>query len=318
MLGLETIVSVGKQATFADPTTLARQSLQLYSISGGQTEADTDDEILGGGLQNSSDPVAPAPGLDDHKITVKGPLCINQFAWWNAAFFGDETPSGSASDYTHLWKTGQALPIIFLEHQVKSGLLRRHHGLVGESVTVDLDTEREGFGQFEMTFVGLKETRANEPLTGAVTAAPALLRPAQKLINILYNAVAGGDLMGGKFTYTRKLKRLRSADGTGLPYAVVLDGISTLTGSVRTRFENDNFVDDAVAKTERALSLQLMNSATRGIKWDLPHQRLSRQPLSVDGPGGLELSFDFRAWQTTADAAMTSRVLNGSATAAFG
>lgn len=317
MLGLLSTVSIGKQPTNADPTTLARQSLQIYSISGGQTQSDSDDPILGGGLNNGSDPTGAAPGLDDHKITVKVPLCGNQFPWWMAAFFGTEVAAGAATDYTHDWKSGQTLPKIFMEHQLKSGLLRRHYAMVGSDLTIDLDAEREGYGQAELTFVGLKETKATSALTGVITAAPALVRPAQKLVNIVYNGVNGGDLMGGKFTYSRPLKRYRSADGTGIPYDVDQEQASQLTGSIRTRFQSDTFYDDGVAQTERALAIQLMSSATRGIKFALPHMRLARTAVGVDGPGGIEMNFDFRAWQTQADAAMGVTVANGTATAAF-
>lgn len=314
MLGQLSNVSIGKQTSAADPTTLPRQSLNIYSITGGQTEADSDDNILGGNLQNGSDPVAPAPALDDHKVTIKAPLCIAQAPFWFAAFFGDETATGTATDYTHSWKSGQALPYVFLEHQLKANLFRRHWALVGESFTIDLDAEREGFGMLEMTFVGLKETKATAVLTGTITAAPTLDRPAQKLVNAIYNSVSGGDLMGGKFTFARQLKRYRGADGTGIPYSVELTGNSTLTGSLRTRFQDDTFFDDGVSKVERALALQLMRTSTRGLKFALPHLRLGRTPIGVDGPGEIELQMDFRSWQTTTDAALSVQALNSSAT----
>lgn len=317
MLGLESTISIGKQASFTDPSTLARQSLNIYGISGGGTDQDADDNILGGGLNNASDPVAPAPGLDDHKITIKTPLCINQTPWLLAAFFGTETPTGTTPDYTHSWSSGQALPAVFLEHQLKSGKYRRHWGLVGESLTVDLSADREGFGMLEATFVGLKETRATSALTGVVTAAPALDRPAQKMCSVIYGGVAGGNIIGGKFTYKRTLKRHRSADGTGVAYSVEVDNISSLSGSIRARFDDGALLDDAFDRTERTLALELLRSSVRGVKFSLPHQRLSRTPTDIPGPGGLEMDMPLRGWQTSSDAALLVQVLSGVATTAF-
>src|SRR5690349_7857888 len=134
MLGLKTTVSIGKQASAADPATQDRQSLHVYSVNGGQTEADTEDNILGGGLNNEEDPVAPAPGLDEHRVTVVFPWCIAQAGYWLAAFFGDETAGGADPDYTHEFKSGQALPYVFLEHKIDTNLYRRHFGLVGEEL----------------------------------------------------------------------------------------------------------------------------------------------------------------------------------------
>lgn len=317
MLGLETTVSIGKQASAADPTTLARQSLNVYSITGGQGENFVDDEILGGGLNNASDPTAPAPGLDDHKVTIKHPICVAQLGWWFAAYFGTETPSGADPDFEHLWHSGQSLPYIFIEHKMTSGRLRRHFACVGESMTIDLDSEREGFAVAETTFVGLKELKASSALPGVVTAAPDLERPAAKLCSVIYNGVAGGDLIGGKFTFARKLKRYRAADGTGLPYSVEQNGKSTLTGSLRTRCRSDAIYDDGAGQVERTLGLQLLKSATRGAKWDLPHMRVNRTPINIEGADEIEQNYDFRAWQTTSDAALAASILNDQETMAF-
>jgi hypothetical protein len=317
MLGLDTTVSLGKQASASDPTTLARQSLQVYSITGGQSENLVDDEILGGGLNNSSDPTEAAPGLDDHKVTIKFPLCIAQAPWWFAAFFGTEAASGTDPDFEHLWHSGAALPYIFLEHKMTTGRYRRHFAMVGESLTIDLDAEREGFAQGEITFVGMKELKNSAALAGVVTATPDLDRPAAKLASVIYNGVAGGDLIGGKFTFARKLKRYRAADGTGIPYSVEQNGKSTLSGSLRTRCRADTIYDDGVAHTPRSLSLQLLRAAGRGMKFDMAHMRVNRTPISIEGADEIEQNYDYRAWQTTADAALNVTAMNTEDTIAF-
>jgi hypothetical protein len=317
MIGLESTVSVGKQASTANPSTQARQLLNVYKIDGGQTANDETDNLLGGNLTNTEDPVFPAPGLDDHRITLEVPLCNTQFGWWLAAYFGTEVASGTNPNYTHAWTSGGALPNMFIEHQAKSGRFRRHFCCVGESMEIDLDAERSGFAMGKFTFVGLSETSATAALTGTVTAAPALDRPAQKLVNVTYNSIAGGDLIGGKFSHKRTLKRIRSADGTGLPYVVELDAVSEISGEIRTRFHDDTFADDGIASTTRALGLYLMTNATRGIKFDFAAARLARTPLTIDGPGGVEYSPSFKAWQTSGAAAMIARTLNSQATMVY-
>lgn len=317
MQGLESTVSIGKQADATDPTTLARQSLNIYGITGGQTESDEDDDILGGGLENGSDPVAPAPGLDEHRVQVRVPACIAQLPWWFAAFFGTEAAGGDDPDYTHTWKSGQALPYIFLEHKLKTGRYRRHFGLVGESLEVDWDAERSGFAMVTMSFIGLKETTATTALTGTVTPAPTLDRPAQKLVNMIYDGVSGGDIMGGRLQFNRTLKRVRAADGSGVPYKVELDGTSRLEGSLRLRYDDDSFVDDGIAKTARAFSIELMRTAARGLQFEMDNMRLSRTPIDIDGPDGVEYEMAFKAWQDSDSPALRAIALNGSATVAF-
>lgn len=310
MLGLESSFSIGKQSSATNPSTLARQSINAYSINGGQTEDDEDDNILGGTLENLSDPVKPAPGLDDHKVTLEVALCSAQFPFVAAAFFGAEALTDNDPDFTHEWKSGRALRYCFIEHQLKSGRFRRHFGCVGESMMIDLDAERAGYGKATFTFVGLSETKAASALAGTVTAAPALVRPAQKTVVGIYNGVSGGDLMGGKFTFTRKLKRVRGADGTGIPYAIEYDGISSLKGSIRTRSHDETFVDDAVAKTARTFALHMLNTSSNGMKFIMANMRLDRSPISVSGPAGVEHEFGFTTWQSNSDAVLKVQALN--------
>ena len=314
MLGLETLVSLGKQASATNPTTLARQSLNVYKITGGQSEPATDDNILGGGLNNLEDPVAPAPGLDDHRITVEVPLCMAQFPFWLAAFFGTPADAGTDPDYTHDYVSGAALPYCTLEHQLTTGKYRRHFGLVGEELTIDLGSDKAGFGSATMTFVGLSEVAAGAALTGSVTAAPALDRPAQKLLNVIYNSVSGGDIMSGKIDFKRNLLRVRAADGSGIPYAVERNGISTLTGSIHIRYHGDTFYTDGVNQTVRDLSIELMRTEARGIQVAMANMRLDRTPVDISGPDGVEMDINFRAWQTTDDPALALTVLNSTAT----
>lgn len=315
MQGLDSIISIGLQADFENPAELNRQLIQVYNFSGGQTEDDAEDNILGGGFENNSDPTYAAPGLDDHRVTFEVALCSNQFPLVCAAFFGAETASGSSPNYTHLFKSGRVLVPIFIEHQLKTGRYRRHWACVGEELSVDLNAESEGYGKAKFSFVGLSETNAGSALDGDITAVPALNRPAQKMVNGLYNAVSGGDLMGGSFSFKRTLKRVRSADGTGLPFEVQYEDASSLTGSIRTRSNDETFQGDAIAKTARTFELQLMNSGVNGIKFLMPNMRLSRKPIDISGPGGVEDEFSFRAWQTTSAAALEVRTLNQTATA---
>jgi hypothetical protein len=168
-----------------------------------------------------------------------------------------------------------------------------------------------------MSFIGLKETTATSALAGTVTDAPALDRPAQKLVNMIYNSVGGGDIMGGRLQFNRTLKRIRAADGTGVPYKVEQDGTSRLEGSLRLRYDDDDFVDDGIGKTARAFSIELMRTAARGLQFEMDNMRLSRTPIDIDGPDGVEYEMAFKAWQDSDSPALRALALNGSATVAF-
>lgn len=314
MLGLETTVTIGKQASVANPSTQARITLNVYSIEGGVTQDMPDDPILDGGFQNTSDPTVPGPGLPDHKLTVKFPVCINQIGFWCAALFGTETATGAAPT-THAWKSGAALPYVFIEHKVTTNDYRRHFGCVGESLALDFSSEKEGFAMATATFIGLDEQAASAPLTGTITAAPTLLRPAEALVSVSYGGAAGGAIMGGKVTFTRKLKRTRAADGTGIPVSIDLQSKSTLEGSIHVRYKDQTLNADAIAQTLRDINIALGTDTNDQITWDMPNCRLARTPMSITGPDGIEMDFSFKGWQDATNAAFNTSLKNAAATA---
>lgn len=312
MLGLETVVEIATQTDFATFNTSARQALNVYSIKGGQSRSRPQDPILNGGMQNLSDPTAPAPGKREHRLEIEAPLCIAQFPFWCRAFFGAPTTSGAPSDYSHLFKSGvSTLPILSIQHKRQTSDYSRHLGLVGESMRIKLDPEADGFGRVMMSFVGISESIQTSAAAGTVTAAPTLTRPAEALANILYNAVSGGQVMSGELEFKRKLKRVRGADGTGAPRAVQYDGKSELTGSLRCRYESQTMLADARADTERAIVLELLSSATRGIRFTAAHGLLDETPIDIGGPDGVEIDIPLIGYQNASDPALQVTCLSG-------
>jgi hypothetical protein len=311
MLGLETQVEIAQQVDATTFNVTGRKALNVYKFTGGQTKSRPEDPILNGGFQNLTDPTEPGPGLADHKVTVEGPLCIAQFPYWLRAFFGAPTTSGSASDYSHLFKSGIAsLPYISIQQRLQSGDFRRHVGCVGEELKISLDPSSDGFGRFTMTFIGIEEQRDTATAAGTITAAPTLDRPAESLANVLWNGVAGGQIIGGEFTFKRKLKRIRAADATGKPNRIEYDGKSSLGGSLKLRYGGQSIITDAWARTERAMQMELLRTSVRGLRFLTGHALLDETPIGADGPDGIEVDIPLMGYQNTADAALQLTALS--------
>ena len=315
MLGLQSTIDLGLQASATNPTTQARTTVNVYSFTGGASEAMPEDNVLGGGLNNGSDPVLPGPGLDDHRVTAIVPICEAQFPLWMRAFFGAAAASGTGPNYLYDYSSGAAaLPYCYIEHKLQTSDYRRHFGCVGESLDIDWMADAEGFARASLAFVGLSEADPQTAvLAGAVTAAPALVRNAQRSVNITYNAVAS--VIGGKLSFKRNLKRHRNADGTGVPYAVEYNGKSSLEGTFKVRYTGSTLNADAVARTARQTILELLTNANRGLRFTLATMRLGRTPVPIEGPDGVEFEFAWKAWQTSGNAAMVVRALSAAATA---
>jgi hypothetical protein len=100
-------------------------------------------------------------------------------------------------------------------------------------------------------------------------------------------------------------------DTAGYPLGHDLDAMATFTGTIRARFADDTLYDDARAGTELAMSLLWSKSATRLLQIDVPHVHLDPVGVPVSGPGRFEMSFNFRANQTSADPMVTVTLKNG-------
>ena len=314
MFGLETQVEIGLQA---DPTTFnttARRSLNVYKISGGRTSTRPEDPILGGNFANLTDPTEPGPGLPDHKLTIEAPVCIAQMPFWLRAFFGAPETTGTTPDYEHEFKSGvSTLPYIALQHRLQANDYRRHVGLVGEEFRISFNPEADGFARFSMSFMGIDEQRDTAAAAGTVTAAPTLDRPAEAASNVAWNGVAGGQIIGGELTFKRKLKRIRSADGTGLASAIEYDGKSTLSGSIKLRYRTQSIIQDAWSRTERVVAMELMRAAERGLQFQCGHAVLDEAPIDISGPDGVEFDLPLNAYQSATDVALLIAALSGTA-----
>ncbi|NBB64665.1 hypothetical protein GVN18_36015 [Pseudomonas sp. ODNR1LW] len=305
MLGLESQVELGLQTgpfAFAD----VRQALNVYKITGGQTRSRPEDPILSGGFENLTDPTEPGPGLPDHKVTVEVPLCLAQFPYWLRAFFSAPTTTGEDPDLEHAFKTGRALQYASIQHRLQSGDYRRHLGLVGEEMKIGLNPEADGFARVTMTFVGIDEERDTATAAdGEVSPEPGLDRPAEALARVLWNAVEGGQLIGGELTFKRNLKRIRAADGTGKPSRIEYNGKSSLSGSVKLRYADQSIIADAWSRTERSMALELFREADRGVRFLCGQALLDETPIGADGPDGVEVDVPVTAYQGFLSPALT-------------
>lgn len=311
MLGLETQIEVGLQSDFTTFNTTTRRALNVYKVTGGQTKSRPEDPILNGGMANLTDPTEPGPGLSDHKITLEVPVCVNQLAFHLRAFFGAPVTDGADPDYEHVFKSGvSTLPFVSIQEKLQTGDYRRHVGCVGEEFKIGFDPSADGFARATFTYVGLEEQRATVAAAGTVTAAPALDRPAESLSSVLWNNVAGGQIIGGEITFKRKLKRIRSADGTGVPNRVEYDGKSTLGGSIKLRYGGQSIISDAWSRTEREIQLEILRSSARGFNLLCGHAVLDEVPVGRDGPDGVEIDIPLMAYQDPTDAALIITALS--------
>jgi hypothetical protein len=102
-----------------------------------------------------------------------------------------------------------------------------------------------------------------------------------------------GNLTGGSVTYSNNLEKIETIRDDGL-----IEGadptIAALTGRVDVRFADTTLIDLAAGGTPVDLEFSYTLSAQSKLVLTAHEVDLPKPKLAVEGPGGVQASFDFR------------------------
>ena len=119
-----------------------------------------------------------------------------------------------------------------------------------------------------------------------------------------------GNLTAGSVTYNNNMERIETIRDDGL-----IDGadptIAALTGSIEVRFADTTLIDLASNGTPVDLEFSYTLSAAMRLQLLAHEVYLPKPKLSVEGPGGIQASFDFQgAYNASEGKMLTVRLLN--------
>ena len=107
-----------------------------------------------------------------------------------------------------------------------------------------------------------------------------------------------GNLTGGSVTYTNNLEKIETIRDDGL-----IEGadptIAVLTGRIDVRFADTTLIDLAAGGTPVDLEFAYTLSAQAKLVLTAHEVYLPKPKLAVEGPGGVQASFDFRGAKNT-------------------
>ncbi len=182
-----------------------------------------------------------------------------------------------------------------------------HTGVVINSLS--LDFQRSGAAAATINAIAQAETRYGASLGGT----PQVLtfsRISQFQGSIKSGGVNIGNLTAGSVSYSNNMEKIETIRDDGL-----IDGadptIAALTGTIEVRFADTTLVDKASSGTP--VDLEFSYTLTAGLILRLiAHEvYLPKPKLSVDGPGGVQASFDFQgAFNATEGKMLTAQLIN--------
>ncbi len=180
-----------------------------------------------------------------------------------------------------------------------------HKGVVIN--TFALDFQRSGAAAATVGVIAQSETR-NDTSQGGTPQELTFNRISQFQGSIKSEGQNIGNLTAGSVAYSNNMEKIETIRDDGL-----IDGadptIAALTGTIEVRFADTTLVDKASAGTPVDLDFAYTLNAGLILKLTAHEVYLPKPKLSVDGPGGVQASFDFQGAFNSAEGHMLTVAL---------
>ena len=277
--------------------------MPFNSVSLGSEQGLIDDPVLGQGR----DPLAPLQDVinDEGDITV--PMDPRYLGLWLTGLFGDPASADNLDGtFDHVFGSGvDALPSYSLEvgmAQVPAFFM--HGGVVLNSIA--LDFQRSGAAAATINAVAQGEIR-NGTSQGGTPSTLAFNRISQFQGSIKKAGAAVANLTSGSLTYSNNLEKIETIRSDGL-----IDGadptVASLSGRIDVRFADTTLIDAATSGTPVDLEFGY-TVGTSSVMFTAHEVYLPKPKLAVEGPGGIQASFDFQGAKNEAAGQMLTVTL---------
>ena len=248
-----------------------------------------DDPVLGQGR----DPLAPSQDVITDEGDLVVPVDPRYLGLWLTDLLGDPatTDNGDGS-FDHVFASGgEDLPSYTLE----VGMPRVPAFFVHAGVRLNslaLEFTRSGAAAASIGAIAQGETRHATSQGGTPTSLT-FSRISQFQGSIKRAGSPVGNLTGGSVTYANNLEKIETISADGL-----IEGadptLAALTGRIDVRFADTALIDLAAGGTPVDLEFAYTLAAQAKLVLTAHEVYLPKPKLAVEGPGGVQASFDFR------------------------
>ena len=277
--------------------------MPFNSVSLGSEQGLIDDPVLGQGR----DPLAPLQDVINDEGDVTVPMDPRYLGLWLTGLFGNPTSTNNLDGtFDHVFVSGMdVLPSYSLEvgmAQVPAFFM--HAGVVLNSIA--LDFQRSGAAAATINAIAQGETR-NGTSQGGTPSTLAFNRISQFQGSIKQAGTAVANLTSGSLTYSNNLEKIETIRSDGL-----IDGadptVASLSGRIDVRFADTTLIDTASSGTP--VDLEFGYTVGLSSAMFTAHEvYLPKPKLAVEGPGGIQASFDFQGAKNEAAGRMLTVTL---------
>ena len=261
-------------------------------------------ELLGYGR----DPLPPIKDAVTADGEIEVPVDLEAIGFWLKAAFGDPVTTGTTPDYTHTWTSGSwVLPSMSIEIGMPEvPRFAMYSGCVLDRLGMRM--ERSGLLTATVGLVAQGEAVATTSQAGTPSAWN-LQRFGHFNGAIMRDGAALGNVVSAELAYANNLDRIETIRNDGR-----IDGadpsIAALTGRIDVRFADTTLMDQALNGTAAELEFSWALSATQSLTITAHAVYLPRPRVEIQGPQGIQASFDWQAAFDSVAGQMCTVVLN--------
>lgn len=256
------------------------------------------------------DPTQPFQDVINVDGDMVVPVDMRNIGLWLKAIFGIPTTSETEDGaYSHDFESGKtSIP----SYSIEVGLPEipqfiRFMGVRANSIAFNF--QRSGEAQVTVNLMAQGETGA----TTTINSAPKVFNYT-RVSQFQGYIKSGGELLANitsaSVTYSNNLEKIETIRSDGKVEAIDL-GVASLSGSISAKYADNILLDKARSGTPVDIELGYQLSETLKLVITCHEVYLPKPKRSVDGPGGIECSYDFQgAKDQTLDKMMTVTLVN--------
>jgi hypothetical protein len=244
------------------------------------------------------------------------PIDVINIGHWLRMLFGAPTTTGTNPNFIHTFGTGAAtLPSQAIE--IAHPDVPSFEVCVGARAgSLDIDFSPTGAAQATIGLMAQGSSRAGTTAAGTPTSA-AYTRFSKHQGSISRGGSALAQVTGARLNFNNNMEMVRTIRADRKLEGID-PGVSVITGQITTRFENTTLLTQADNGSSAEFAFAYTIDANTSLTFTVHEAYLSLAKTPIQGPAGVEASFDFRAaFNATSTRAMTVVLRNSQAAAVY-
>ena len=289
-LGINAVMSAAIEPAYGQTPAGGFFKLPFVGHSMGEEQPLIEDDQLGFGREGL-DPVYDVI-TNDGDLTV--PVDLRGIGFWLRQTFGAPTTTAASGTYTHVFKSGAAaIPSTSIEvgHPDEPSY-SVHFGAAVNSLKIAM--ARSGLLNAVLSLITQGETTPVGASVAGVPTALQGLRFAQATGSIKVDGTAAADIVSADITYSNQLDKVEVIREDGR-IGGIDPGKAMTTGAVVARGARGVLFTKGRAKIPVELALGWKLDGGYSLVFSLPRVWLPRPKRPVNGPKGLQGTFNFQA-----------------------